>query len=45
MSVIESFEREDQARAQRVRMAFDEANAAGGVNGRKIKFVAEDMQY
>ncbi|WP_428492305.1 ABC transporter substrate-binding protein [Rhodopila sp.] len=28
-----------------IRMAFDEANAAGGVNGRKIKFIAEDMQY
>ncbi len=28
-----------------VRMAFDEANAAGGVNGRKIKFIVEDNQY
>ena len=28
-----------------VRMAFDEANAAGGVNGRKIKYVVEDNQY
>jgi branched-chain amino acid transport system substrate-binding protein len=28
-----------------IRMAFDEANEKGGVNGRKIKFIAEDMQY
>jgi branched-chain amino acid transport system substrate-binding protein len=28
-----------------IRMAFDEANEAGGVNGRKIKYVTEDMQY
>src|SRR5271155_253642 len=28
-----------------VRIAFDEANAAGGGNGRKIKFIAEDNQY
>lgn len=28
-----------------VRMAFDEANDKGGVNGRKIKFIAEDNQY
>ena len=28
-----------------VRMAFDEANAAGGVNGRKIKYIVEDSQY
>ena len=28
-----------------VRMAFDEANAKGGVAGRKIKFIAEDNQY
>jgi len=28
-----------------VRMAFDEANEKGGVNGRKIKFIAEDNQY
>jgi branched-chain amino acid transport system substrate-binding protein len=33
------------ANTDALRMAFDEANAAGGVNGRKIKFVAEDMQY
>src|SRR5271166_4526485 len=28
-----------------VRMAFDEANEKGGVNGRKIKYVVEDSQY
>src|SRR3978361_1613054 len=28
-----------------VRMAFEEANAAGGVNGRKIKYIVEDNQY
>ena len=28
-----------------VRMAFDEANEKGGVNGRKIKFIVEDNQY
>ena len=28
-----------------VRMAFDEANAKGGVHGRKIKYIVEDMQY
>ena len=27
------------------RMAFDEANEAGGINGRKIKYIVEDMQY
>ncbi len=27
------------------RMVFDEANAAGGLNGRKIKFIVEDNQY
>ena len=27
------------------RMYFDEVNAAGGVNGRKIKFITEDNQY
>ena len=26
-------------------MAFDDANAAGGINGRKIKYIVEDMQY
>jgi len=28
-----------------VRMAFEEANAKGGVNGRKIKYIVEDNQY
>lgn len=28
-----------------VRMRLDEANAAGGVNGRTFDFIAEDMQY
>ena len=27
------------------RMRFDEANAAGGIHGRKIKFIVEDTQY
>ena len=27
------------------RMAFDEANAAGGINGRMIKYIVEDNQY
>jgi branched-chain amino acid transport system substrate-binding protein len=27
------------------RMAFDEANATGGINGRKIRYIVEDMQY
>jgi branched-chain amino acid transport system substrate-binding protein len=27
------------------RMAFDEANANGGVNGRQIRYIVEDMQY
>lgn len=27
------------------RMRFDEANAAGGIHGRKIRFVVEDTQY
>ena len=27
------------------RMAFDEANANGGINGRKIRYIVEDMQY
>ncbi|NRA01905.1 MAG: ABC transporter substrate-binding protein [Myxococcales bacterium] len=27
------------------RMRFDEANSAGGVNGRQIRFVVEDTQY
>jgi branched-chain amino acid transport system substrate-binding protein len=28
-----------------MRMAFDEANARGGVHGRKIRFIVEDMEY
>ena len=28
-----------------IRMAFDEANAKGGVHGRKIKYIVEDNQY
>ena len=28
-----------------VQMKFDEANAAGGINGRKIKFIIEDAGY
>jgi branched-chain amino acid transport system substrate-binding protein len=28
-----------------VRMVFDDANASGGMNGRKIKYIVEDMQY
>ena len=28
-----------------IRMRFDEANVAGGVNGRRIEFIVEDMQY
>ncbi|HVZ08287.1 ABC transporter substrate-binding protein [Rhodopila sp.] len=28
-----------------IRMVFDEVNAKGGINGRKIKFIAEDSQY
>jgi branched-chain amino acid transport system substrate-binding protein len=27
------------------RMVFDETNAAGGINGRKIKYITEDNQY
>jgi len=27
------------------RMVFDETNEAGGINGRKIKFIVEDNQY
>ena len=27
------------------RMVFDEANAEGGIHGRKIRYVVEDMQY
>jgi branched-chain amino acid transport system substrate-binding protein len=31
--------------ANSIRMAFDEINEKGGVNGRKIHFIAEDMEY
>lgn len=31
--------------ANGMRMRFDEANAAGGVHGRQIEIVIEDMQY
>jgi branched-chain amino acid transport system substrate-binding protein len=31
--------------ANAYRMAFEEVNAAGGINGRKIRYVVEDMQY
>lgn len=28
-----------------IRMVFDEANAKGGINGRKIRYLVEDSQY
>ncbi len=28
-----------------IRMAFDDINAKGGINGRKIRYVVEDTQY
>ena len=31
--------------ANAMRMAFDEANAKGGIHGRKIRFIVEDMEY
>jgi branched-chain amino acid transport system substrate-binding protein len=31
--------------ANSIRMAFDDINAKGGINGRKIHFIVEDMQY
>ncbi len=31
--------------ANAIRMAFDEVNAKGGINGRKIRYVVEDTQY
>ena len=31
--------------ADGMRMAIDEANAKGGVHGRKIRFIVEDMEY
>jgi branched-chain amino acid transport system substrate-binding protein len=31
--------------ADAIRLAFDDANAKGGVNGRKIRYIVEDSQY
>ena len=31
--------------ANSIRMAFDDINANGGVHGRKIRFIVEDMEY
>ncbi|HME23235.1 MAG TPA: ABC transporter substrate-binding protein, partial [Acetobacteraceae bacterium] len=31
--------------ANSIRMAFDDINAKGGINGRKIHFITEDMEY
>src|ERR1700730_10819009 len=31
--------------ANSIRMAFDEINAKGGIHGRKVRFIVEDMQY
>jgi branched-chain amino acid transport system substrate-binding protein len=31
--------------ANTIRMVFDEANAKGGINGRKIHYIVEDTQY
>jgi branched-chain amino acid transport system substrate-binding protein len=31
--------------ANAIRLAFDEANAKGGINGRKIRYIVEDNQY
>ncbi len=31
--------------ANSIRMAFDDVNEKGGINGRKIRFIAEDMEY
>jgi branched-chain amino acid transport system substrate-binding protein len=31
--------------ANAIRLLFDEANAAGGINGRKIHYIVEDSQY
>ena len=31
--------------ANSIRMAFDDINGKGGINGRKIRFIVEDMQY
>src|SRR5580698_65616 len=31
--------------ANSIRMAFEDVNAKGGINGRKVRFVVEDMEY
>ena len=31
--------------ANSIRMAFDDINAKGGINGRKVRFIVEDMEY
>ena len=31
--------------ANSIRMAFDDVNAKGGIHGRKIRFIVEDMEY
>src|SRR5580658_259197 len=31
--------------ANSIRMAFDDLNAKGGIHGRKIRFIVEDMEY
>jgi branched-chain amino acid transport system substrate-binding protein len=31
--------------ANAIRLAFDDANAAGGIHGRKIRWIVEDMEY
>ncbi|MFO1025362.1 MAG: ABC transporter substrate-binding protein [Acetobacteraceae bacterium] len=31
--------------ANAIRLLFDEVNASGGINGRKIKYIVEDSQY
>jgi len=31
--------------ANAIRLLFDEVNAAGGINGRKIRYIVEDSQY
>jgi branched-chain amino acid transport system substrate-binding protein len=31
--------------ANSIRMAFDDINAKGGINGRKVHFIVEDMEY
>src|SRR5271156_6841167 len=31
--------------ADAIRLAFEDANAKGGINGRKIRYIVEDSQY